>query len=325
MLKQTVCFIGFFGLVLSLWMCKSLPDLNVYIATPAPTDNAMDSAKIALGKALFFDTRLSLDNTINCASCHKPGLAFTDGKKTSTGINGQKTERNSPSLLNAAFLPTVMFDAHLKTLELQVIVPIQEPTEMGHNMRTLIPILRGVPEYQKAAEEIYGRDFDAWVLTRSIAAFERSLLSMSAPYDHFMNGDSSALTKKERAGYKIFSDKLYCTECHVPPNFTNYEARNNGLYMDYGTDKGRFRIKQDSSQIGHFKVPSLRNVEFTAPYMHDGSFASLEQVIDHYAKGGAGHQLQDPLIQPFSLTKKEREALVSFLISLTDLSFAARL
>ena len=119
MLIKTVCFIGFFGLVLSLWMCKSLPDLNVYIATPAPTDNAMDSAKIALGKALFFDTRLSLDNTINCASCHKPGLAFTDGKKTSTGINGQKTERNSPSLLNAAFLPTVMFDAHLKTLELQ--------------------------------------------------------------------------------------------------------------------------------------------------------------------------------------------------------------
>jgi cytochrome c peroxidase len=208
---------------------------------------------------------------------------------------------------------------------LQVIVPIQESTEMGHNMRTLIPILRSVPEYQKAAEEIYGRDFDAWVLTRSIAAFERSLLSMSAPYDHFMNGDSSALTKKERAGYKIFSEKLYCTECHVPPNFTNYEARNNGLYMDYGSDKGRFRIKQDSSQIGHFKVPSLRNVEYTTPYMHDGSFASLEQVIDHYAKGGAGHQLQDPLIQPFTLTKKEREALVSFLMTLTDLSFAARL
>jgi cytochrome c peroxidase len=168
-------------------MCKSLPDLNAFVTTPSPSDNAMDSAKIALGKALFFDTRLSLDNTINCASCHKPGLAFTDGKKTSTGINGQKTERNSPSLLNAAFLPTVMFDAHLKTLELQVIVPIQESTEMGHNMRTLIPILRSVPEYQKAAEEIYGRDFDAWVLTRSIAAFERSLLSMSSPYDHFMN------------------------------------------------------------------------------------------------------------------------------------------
>ena len=149
-----------------------------------------------------------MDNTINCASCHKPGLAFTDGKKTSTGINGQKTERNSPSLLNAGFLPTVMFDAHLKTLELQVIVPIQESTEMGHNMRALIPILRGVPEYQKAAEEIYGSDFDAWVLTRSIAAFERSLLSMSAPYDHFMNGDSSALTKKERAGYKIFSENF---------------------------------------------------------------------------------------------------------------------
>ena len=306
-------------------MCKSLPDLNQYVSTPIPKDNPMDSAKIALGKALFFDTRLSKDNTINCASCHKPGLAFTDGQKTSTGINGQKTDRNSPSLLNAGFLPTVMFDAHLKTLELQVLVPLQEPSEMGHNMRQLTPLLRKDSVYQKAAQDIYGRDFDAWVLTRSIAAFERSLISMSSPYDHFMKGDATALSKKEQAGLKLFSEKLYCTECHVPPYFTNYEARNNGLYLDYGSDKGRFRINQDSSEIGHFKVPSLRNIEHTAPYMHDGNFESLEEVIDHYARGGAGHRLQDPIIKPFTLSKKEREALISFLYALTDLSFAERL
>ena len=325
MFRKAVFVFGFSGVILSLWMCKSIPDLNQFVATPAPSDNPMDAAKIALGKALFFDTRLSLDNTINCASCHKPGLAFTDGKKTSTGINGQKTERNSPSLLNAAFLPTVMFDAHLKTLELQAIVPIQEPIEMGHNMKKLLPILRAVPEYQKAAEEIYGRDFDAWVLTRSIAAFERSLLSLSSSYDHFINGDSSALSNKEKLGYQIFSEKLYCTTCHAPPYFTNHEPRNNGLYVDYGSDKGRFRINKDSSEIGHFKVPSLRNIEYTAPYMHDGSFETLEAVIDHYAKGGEGHQLQDPVIQPFSLTKKERSALLAFLLALTDLSFAERL
>ena len=306
-------------------MCKTRPDLNQYVSTPAPADNPMDSAKVALGKALFFDTRLSLDNTINCASCHKPGLAFTDGLKTSTGINGQKTDRNSPSLLNAGFLPTVMFDAHLKTLELQAIVPIQEPNEMGHNMRDLIPILRAVPEYQQAAKNIYERNFDAWVLTRSLAAFQRSLLSMSAPYDHFAKGDSSALTKKEQAGLKIFSEKLYCTECHSPPYFTNYEARNNGLYIDYGEDKGRFRIHLDSSEIGDFKVPSLRNLCHTSPYMHDGSFATIEEVIDHYAKGGAGHRLQDPVIVPFTLSSKEREALIAFLSSLTDLSFFERL
>lgn len=325
MLSKTVYFFGFLTFSLAFWMCKPLPDLNQYVSTPAPVDNPMDSAKVALGKALFFDTRLSLDNTINCASCHKPGLAFTDGLKTSTGINGQKTDRNSPSLLNAGFLPTVMFDAHLKTLELQAIVPIQEPNEMGHNMRDLIPLLRAIPEYQQAAKNIYERNFDAWVLTRSLAAFQRSLISMSAPYDHYVNGDSSALTKKEQAGLKIFSEKLYCTECHTPPYFTNYEARNNGLYIDYGEDKGRFRIYLDSSEIGHFKVPSLRNIDHTAPYMHDGSFATIEAVIDHYAKGGAGHGLQDPVIVPFTLAPKEREALIAFLTSLTDLSFAARL
>tara|TARA_B110000305_G_scaffold159721_1_gene176707 strand:- start:1599 stop:2576 length:978 start_codon:yes stop_codon:yes gene_type:complete len=306
-------------------MCKTYPDLNQYVSTPSPADNPMDSAKIALGKALFLDTRLSKDNSINCASCHKPGLAFTDGLKTSNGINGQKTDRNSPSLLNAGFLPTVMFDAHLKTLELQAIVPIQEPNEMGHNMRDLIPILRADPEYQQAAKTIYGRNFDAWVLTRSLAAFQRSLLSMSSPYDHFANGDSSALNKKEQAGLKIFSEKLYCTECHSPPYFTSFEARNNGLYLDYGADKGRFRIHLDSSEIGYFKVPSLRNIDYTSPYMHDGSFESIEEVIDHYAKGGAGHGLQDPVIVPFTLSSKEREALIAFLSSLTDLSFFERL
>ncbi len=309
----------------SFLMCKTLPNLNTLVEVPYPDDNHMDSAKIALGKALFFDTRLSKDNTINCASCHKPGLAFTDGQKTSTGINGQKTERNSPSLLNAAFLPTVMFDAHLKTLELQVLVPLQESSEMGHNMRKLTPLLRKDSVYQRAAQDIYGRDFDAWVLTRSIAAFERSLISMSSPYDHFIKGDSSALSKKEQAGYKLFSEKLYCTECHAPPYFTNHEARNNGLYLDYGSDKGRFRINQDSSDIGYFKVPSLRNIEYTGPYMHDGSFGSIEEVIDHYAGGGAGHRLQDPIIQPFTLSKNERDALISFLYALTDLSFAERL
>jgi len=325
MLRKAVYFFGFFILGLSFWMCKSLPDLNEYVSTPIPGDNPMDSAKIALGKALFFDTRLSKDNTINCASCHKPDLAFTDGQKKSLGINGQKTERNSPTLLNAAFLPSVMFDAHLKTLELQVLVPLQEPSEMGHNMKQLTPLLRQDSVYQKAAQDIYGRDFDAWVLTRSIAAFERSLISMSAPYDHFIKGDSSALSKKEQVGYKLFSEKLYCTECHAPPYFTNHEARNNGLYLDYGNDKGRFRINQDSSEIGHFKVPSLRNIEYTAPYMHDGSYASIEEVIDHYARGGAGHRLQDPIIQPFTLSQNERDALISFLYALTDLSFVERL
>lgn len=306
-------------------MCQPDPDLNQFVSVPSPPDNPSDSAKIALGKQLFFDTRLSLDNTISCASCHKPGLAFTDGLKTSTGINDQKTDRNSPSILNSGFLKTVMFDAHLKTLELQAIVPIQEPVEMGHNMKVLIPELRAIPEYQEAARRIFNRDFDAWVLTRSLGAFERSLVSMSAPFDQYQNGNEEALNPSERAGWNIFSEKLYCTNCHAPPHFTNHEAKNNGLYTDYGEDKGRFRIHLDSSDIGSFKVPSLRNIELTAPYMHDGSFESLEDVIAHYAQGGAGHYLQDETIVPFELSAKEKRQLLDFLRSLTDLSFLERL
>ena len=306
-------------------MCKPLPDLNQYVAVPSTEENPTDTAKIALGKQLFFDTRLSLDNTVSCATCHKPGFAFTDGLKTSTGINDKKTDRNSPSLLNSGFLKTVMFDAHLKTLELQVIVPLQEPNEMGHNMKDLIPQLRAIPEYQAAAKSIFNRDFDAYVLTRSLAAFERSLISMSAPFDHYIKGNEKALNTDEKAGWKIFSEKLYCTNCHAPPHFTNHEARNNGLYKDYGEDKGRFRIHLDSSDIGSFKVPSLRNIEITDPYMHDGSLETLEEVISHYEAGGQGHYLQDTSIVPFELTKKERKQLIAFLKSLTDLSFLERL
>lgn len=158
---------------------------------------------------------------------------FTDNLTVSEGIKGQHTERNSPSILNAAFLKTAMFDAHLETLELQVIVPIQEKTEMGHNMKDLMKVLRADPEYQKAAKEIYGRDFDAWVLTRSISAYERSLVSMNSRFDQYQKGNKNAINATEKAGWKLFSETLYCTKCHTPPNFTTYVAENNGLYASY--------------------------------------------------------------------------------------------
>jgi cytochrome c peroxidase len=272
---------------------------------------------------LFFDKRLSLDGTIACASFHDPQKAFTDQLTTSRGINGQVTERNSPSLLNSGFLKTAMFDAHLQTLELQVIVPIQEKTEMGHNMKVLIPQLRAIPEYQAAAKKIFNRDFDAFVLTRSISAFERTLVSMNSKYDQFIRGDKDALSRDEKAGLKLFSEKLYCTQCHPAPYFTTFEAENNGLYQDYEpiADKGRFRIHLDSNDIGKFKVPSLRNIELTFPYMHDGNLKTLVDVIAHYAKGGNKHQKQNKVIVPFQLNEKEQKQLIAFLKSLTDTSY----
>ena len=306
--------------------CGQTQDLNATVLVPAPSDNPQNAEKIALGRKLFFDKRLSLDGSISCASCHDPQKAFSDQRSKSIGINGQLSERNAPSILNAAFLKTAMFDAHLATLELQAIVPIQEPVEMGHNMKILIKQLRQIPEYQAAAQAIFGRDFDAWVLTRSLAAFERSLLSMNAPFDQYMAGNKKAMNKEQLAGWRIFSDELYCTKCHPAPYFTTYEAANNGLYTSYEgkTDQGRFRIHHDSSDIGKFKIPSLRNLPLTYPYMHDGSINSMEAALEHYQKGGAGHPLQDPRILSFELSTKEKAQLLAFFNALVDTSYLRR-
>jgi len=306
--------------------CSSGQDFNAGLVVPTPIDNPQSMAKIALGRQLFFDKRLSLDETIACASCHDPQKAFTDQLPKSKGIKGQLSERNAPSILNAAFLKTAMFDAHLASLELQAIVPIQEPVEMGHNMKLLIQKLRKIPEYQAAAQSIFNRDFDAYVLTRSIAAFERSLLSMNAPFDRYLAGEKKALTADQKAGWKIFSEKLYCTQCHPAPYFTTYVAANNGLYASYEgkSDQGRFRIHHDSTDIGKFKIPSLRNIPLTYPYMHDGSFQSLEQVLAHYQKGGANNPLQDARITSFTLSPTEKKQLLAFFDALIDTSYLKR-
>jgi cytochrome c peroxidase len=305
-------------LLLGLVACESPEFLPSEI--PFPKDNPSSKEKIALGRALFFDKRLSKDGTLACADCHRPEFAFTDRRARSQGINGLLAERNAPSLLNSAFLETVMFDAHLKTLELQVIVPIQEPTEMGHNMKELIPKLRQIPEYQQAAQAIFNRDFDAWVLTRSIAAFERSLFSFNSPYDRYVRGNKKAMSEDQIAGMQLFNG-LYCVNCHPAPYFTTFKAANNGLVSANMSDKGRFRVTLDSADIGFFKIPSLRNVALTYPYMHDGSKKNLDEVLNHYVKGGNSTKGQHPGITTLALTVKERQQLISFLEALTDTSY----
>ncbi len=296
--------------------------MNVLGEVIHPVDNPFSKEKADLGRKLFFDKRLSRDSTISCASCHIPQYAFTDRKMFSNGVGGGQTERNASTLLNSAYLKTVMFDAHLQSLELQVIVPIQEHVEMDMNMVDLIRRLQLIPEYQNAAKSIFNREFDAFVLTRSISAFERTLISTNSRFDQFYyTNNSSVLTKDEKEGWKIFTDKLYCTKCHPAPYFTNYTAENNGLYYEYGKDQGRFRIHGDTNDIGRFKVPTLRNIELTYPYMHDGSIPTIEEVIKHYAKGGKGHYNQSDIIQPFELSDKEIKQLKAFLFSLTDTSY----
>jgi len=273
-------------------------------------------AKIDLGKKLFFDKQLSLDNTISCGSCHLPEKAFTDGQQFGTGIKGQLTTRNVPSLLNSKFLKKVMLDGAIENLEFQILVPLTEHNEMGSNMRDLMLELSKDKEYQKLSMKIFKRKFDAYVLTRSIAAYERSLVAMNSRYDQYMYGNKTALNKNEIEGMKLFNS-LYCVNCHSEPYFTNFKPENNGLYA-VAKDEGRYRVTGLQSDLGKFKTPSLRNVGVTAPYMHDGSFKTLEEVVAHYLKGGNHHINQSKAIKPLKMSNEDRRNLVLFLKALTD-------
>ncbi len=299
------CFTVFIQLILS--SCCHPPKVEKFDIT---------QAKIDLGKKLFFDKRLSLDNTISCGSCHLPEKAFTDGKQFGTGIKGQLTTRNVPSILNSRFLKKVMLDGAIVNLEFQILVPLTEHNEMGSNMRDLMIELAADQEYQKLSKKIFKRKFNAFVLTRSIAAYERSLVAMNSRYDKYMSGNKEALNQNEIEGMKLFSS-LYCVKCHSAPYFTNFKPENNGLYK-VSKDEGRFRVTGLQSDLAKFKTPSLRNVGLTAPYMHDGSLKTLEDVIAHYAKGGNNHINQSKEIKSLKLSEKDRKNLVLFLKALSD-------
>jgi cytochrome c peroxidase len=294
--------------------------------SPLPKQTLSENNPIAFGKKLFFDKRLSINNSVSCATCHNPNYAFSDRLIKSRGVYGREVQRNAPTILNVDYSPAFMFDAHIKSLEEQAIVPIQEHTEMGIEMRTLIRKLRRIPLYNKLAYQLYNRSFDAYVLTRSIAAFERSLYSINSRFDQFYyRGNQHVLTTDEKIGWKLFSEKLHCIKCHAPPLFTNYQAINNGVYKNGEEDKGRFRIYGDSSDIGKFKVPSLRNVELTYPYMHNGSLQTLAAVIDHYSNGGRDSRNKSTLLEPFKLSLKDKNRLIKFLKTLTDTSYSSLL
>jgi cytochrome c peroxidase len=313
---RILIFLGFSYIVLA--GCQS-NKTSILGTIPYPESNTFNPKKAELGKKLFFDTRLSLDNSVSCATCHIPELAFTDGKKLSTGVYGRLSMRNAPSLLNVTFQKTLMADGQVPSLEMQALVPLQDMAEMANHIKTLLLKLSQIEFYKKAAKDLFNRDFDSYVLTRSLANFQRTLISDNSPFDRYIfNKEKSAISATAKRGWKIFSKELHCTKCHTPPLFTNLKVENNGLYADYSniSDKGRFRINADSSEIGSFKVPSLRNISLTAPYMHDGNMKTLDDVLVFYSKGGNGHVNQSSFIVPFDLTPEKKAALKEFLHSL---------
>lgn len=285
-----------------------------------PVDNKLTLNKIELGKLLFFDPILSRDSSISCASCHSQNYFFADSLRVSKGVDGRKGTRNSPSLINVAYQPSMFWDGGNPTLEQQVLGPIDSHVEFDFDIHKIVNRLLKHTLYPDLFTRAFGQEPSIFTLTRAIAAFERTLIGGKSRYDKYLQQvDTNALSISEKNGLRLFfSEEAECFHCHQGFLFTDFSFRNNGLYETYA-DSGRARITQIPSDVGKFKVPSLRNVARTAPYMHDGSLSTLEEVLDHYISGGKNHNNKSPIIQPLSLTTQEKSDIINFLKSLTDI------
>ena len=282
-----------------------------------PDDEPHSPDEIYLGKTLFFDTRLSLNEKQSCASCHNPDLGFSDGLKTSIGTMGSQVSRNSPHLYNLAWSATLFWDGRASSLEEQALGPIQAPGEMNLPLSEVVPRLSKVPYYQKQFKAVYGESgLTINNVANAIAAFERTIISDNSAYDKYIAGNISAMSPSAIRGLVLFKGKANCTNCHDGPNFTDDSYHNIGV-SPVSTDLGRANISGSEELVGAFKTPGLRNIVFSAPYMHDGSLSSLEDVIDFYNKGGAHKKSISSLIKPLHLNNTEIADLVAFLGSLT--------
>jgi cytochrome c peroxidase len=290
---------------------------------PAPEDNAPDAERVALGRALFYDERLSRTEEVSCASCHLQEHAFADPDRVSSGVLGRKGTRNAPALVNMAYDTSFFWHGGVPSLELQAIDPIKNPLEMDMTLGEVAERLMADPVMAQAFDDAYAEPASEYTIPRALASFVRSLVSGESAFDRYRRGESDALSEAALRGKAIFEgERGECFHCHVGFNFTNNGFRNNGIAAD-DPDLGRAEITNKASDAGKFKVPTLRNVEVSAPYMHDGSLATLEEVIEHYDQGGRGHANTDPTILPLELGEDEKADLLEFLLSLTDDEFLA--
>jgi cytochrome c peroxidase len=285
-----------------------------------PSNNELTEARIELGKRLFYDPILSIDSSISCASCHHQGKAFADNRVISPGVMNRIGNRNAPTLTNVGYNPTFLFDGYLTTLEMQILVPIQEHAEFNHNIVEIGKLLEKDSTYKRLSKAAYNQLPNPFVITRAIASFERTLISANSVYDQEVYQNKKVMSRSAKRGMDLFFNELHCVKCHRGFNFTTFETTNNGLYKTY-EDVGRYRSTKLEEDLATFKIPTLRNIALTAPYMHDGSLPDLEAVLDHYMSGGKDHKNKSPIIQPFTLKKREKNDLINFLETLTDTTF----
>jgi len=342
---------------------KSLKQVGVPVeATRAvvPADNPQTSEKIALGKKLFFDGRLSVDGTVACSTCHDPARAFTDGRPVSIGVKGRVGQRNAPTVLNALYNKTQFWDGRVKTLEEQAALPIANPSEMGQpSLDVAVAQIAALPEYKQAFQSVFGRSPSGLGLVRAIASYERTQFSFDSPFDHFIAGDKNAISESAKRGWDLFNTRARCNKCHALTEekrdatyFTDNDFHNIGIgiirhdvvalacqaeplvnsgnatAIDHAaiqTDMsalGRFLITKKDADIASFRTPDLRNVLITTPYFHDGSQETLWDVMDHYNKGDG---IQDPYLdedmQPLALSGTEIDDVVALLATLTSAQY----
>lgn len=322
-----------------------------------PDDNGQTPERVALGEKLYFDVRLSADGTVACATCHDVTRSFTDRRPMSEGIGGKVGRRNAPTTMNAALLGTQFWDGRAATLEAQAVLPITNPIEMGQpSPDAAVAAIADDPEYQQMFQAAYGRPVNIDDIGRALAAFERTLIFLDAPFDRYVAGDADAMSPAAIAGWRLFNGKARCVTCH-PISIANPIGSDNRFHNigvsarvqdfeslakqalalleeDDSADKidqlaletdanqlGRFLVTQNYSDVGAFRTSQMRNVGITAPYMHDGTLQTLWDVMDHYNKGGEPHIYLDGGIEPLALSEGEIDQLVAFMFALTDVRF----
>ena len=283
-----------------------------------PEGNALDPRIWELGRRLFFETELSVDRSVSCASCHLPERNFSDGVALSRGVRGQVTLRNAPSLVNRGFGASFMWDGRVATLEEQVLMPVVNELEMGLALDAMVARLAAHGEYPALFAAAFEDGLGEANAARALAQYVRGLVFGDSAIDRFRAGDYAELGSEERIGLWVFESKGRCWQCHAGANFSDEGFHNTGVGAAQGVpEDGRFAISGDPADRGRFKTPTLRGVALTAPYMHDGSLATLAEVVEFYRRGGAANEHLDPLLGPLELSEREAAALVAFLGALS--------
>lgn len=329
--------------------------LGLSTPVPVPEANPLTQEKINLGRRLFFDRRLSPNDTMSCALCHIPAQGFTVNEtRLAVGINGKTNRRNPPALYNVAYQRLLFHDGREFTLEDQIISPLTHPLEMGNpSIGYVVEKIRKLAGYKEQFHQAFGEDVSVATLGKALASYERTLLSANSPFDRwYFSHDDHIVREEAKTGFKIFSGKGQCSTCHIVNKetalFTDQGFHNTGvaqlqiipektvdvdlgggltvkmpraqveeILTPPGKDLGRYEVTLDPTDLWRYKTPSLRNVALTAPYMHNGVLLTLEDVVEYYDRGGTGSEGQDPRITPLHLTPAEKQALLAFLQSLT--------